>query len=149
MSKFSDYIENMRQARKDDAKAFAEGDENLCMLCHAYGPDKRSFLINCGYDVKEAIPEALDLHLVEDLSGYYLRVCKCCRGYLLEGLKRVADHRRYMREKGGLSSDGEPDNFDEEAAIYVRINGANVCMTPDQFERYKAQKQAQEEGKTK
>lgn len=140
MSHIHDLLERTKAQRTADAKAFAELDENLCMLCQAYGPDKRGFSISCGYEVKEVIPEALDLAYVENLSGYYLRVCKGCRGALLEGLKKAADQRRGMRAEG-LDSDGESLNLDYEEAIFVRINGANVCMTRDQFNFYKQEQQ--------
>ena len=31
----------------------------------------------------EVVPEALDLFLVDEHDGYYLRICKTCRGKLL------------------------------------------------------------------
>jgi len=36
-----------------DDKRFEEHDEALCMLCGAYGNDKRSLLISCFYDISE------------------------------------------------------------------------------------------------
>ena len=98
MSMFETLISESRQRREIDAKRFTELDRDLCMICWAYGADKRSWSMNCGYAVHEAIPEAIDMFgLPEGAAlkdrGYYLLLCKSCRGAFLSALGDAASHR--------------------------------------------------------
>lgn len=84
----------------EDKENFDALDEARCMLCGAYGTDKRSLIVECMYDVQEAIPEALDLHFVEGRlqgRGYYLRICKPCRSGFLKMLHDWANTRKALR----------------------------------------------------
>ena len=95
-----DFLAEIKKCREEDAKTFNEIDSDLCMLCHAYGEDKRSLFIDCFYNVKEVIPEALDLFACGDkfkARGYYLRLCKGCRGALLGILREWRDERVSLR----------------------------------------------------
>jgi len=85
---FEDIINQIRKRREVDKKRFEEHDDNLCMLCDAYGKDKHSLFISCFYEVSEVVPEAINLFGVEKFKnrGYFLRICKNCRGELLNKL---------------------------------------------------------------
>lgn len=125
------------QARAEkDAERFAQQDHDLCMCCHAYGEDKRSLWIDCIYAVDEVVPEAINIGAVEPKPenhkrGYYLRICKTCRGRFL-GM---------MGEwwAAGVARRDVPKDHDgrEEAAaernIPVRVNGAIVMMTEVEY----------------
>lgn len=135
----SDIIEGTKRKRKADAKSFAELDEKLCMICHAYGEDKRNFRIECFYAVEEAIPEALDLANVEGERGYFLRICKSCRGAFLGALQKAANERRAIREEP-KDSDGDEISGDYDGAknIPVRIHGAIVYMDDEEYAEWRA-----------
>src|SRR5438132_14152150 len=60
-----DFIAEAEERRARDAEAFATRDHDLCMLCDAYGADKRSLFIDCGYAIYEVVQEALDIRGVE------------------------------------------------------------------------------------
>ena len=104
-----------------DEKTYKNLDRELCMLCGASGPDKRSFRLSCLYDVKEVIPEALELR-DEARLGFYLLLCKSCRALLLEGLQDAADQCRTNRGKP-MNQDGVIE-LDPERNIPVRVHGA-------------------------
>lgn len=93
MGYFDSMIQKIQLRRERDKVRFETLDDDLCMLCGAYGPDKRNLVIECFYDVSEAVPEAIDLGLVDVYNnrGWYLRVCKNCRG---EFLDLLADWRK-------------------------------------------------------
>lgn len=137
-------IEESKARREAGAKAFAEHDKDLCMLCHAYGADKRSLFIDCFYAIYEAVPEALDISGVEPRlergRGYYLRLCKSCRG-------RLIGHLRLWREEcvalRGVpkNHDGGLDDEDPEKNVPVRIDGAIVMMTEEEWRAWRAARQ--------
>jgi hypothetical protein len=137
---FDDILQKTTARRDADRKRFESLKKDLCQLCHAHGPDKRSLFIECFYVIQEAIPEAIDLHLCGDHlkdKGYYLRICKSCRAVLLMRLRQWRNDRVALREQA-KSSDGYIDDLDGEAAtIPVRIMGETIMMTPEQFEAYK------------
>lgn len=116
--------------RKADAKRFAKADEQLCMLCWAYGNDKRSLFVSCFYAVHEAVPEAIDLKE----RGYYLRICKACRGDFLGKMRQWADERRALRDTP-KDHDGHVSEENPEANIPVRIDGAIVMLTREQWDK--------------
>jgi hypothetical protein len=140
------WLDALKAARAADIKEFEERDENLCMICYAYGNDKRNFVLRCFYNVKELIPEALDLFGLEEghawQGSYYLRVCKSCRGSLLVALKSAADQRRPLRTQS-KDHDGDIDSYGSEQCIPVRMAGATVMLTEEQYEAYK-EKQGKE-----
>lgn len=136
-----DILTRTRERRERDAKRYAELDRDLCMLCGAYGADKRSLFISCFYDISEAIPEAIDLFLCGDKvkdRGWYLRVCKSCRGELLGMLREWANHRRSLQSLP-KDHDGYIDDEyvvkDPEAIFPVRVDGRVVYMTREQCEK--------------
>lgn len=105
---------------------------DICVLCHAHGPDKRTLIMACVYHITEMVPEA-ELH--ED-KLYYARICKTCRGEFLDGLRVWRDQcvRRRALDK---DHDGEPlDSTNPEADIPVRVSGRIVMMTGDEYVDY-------------
>jgi hypothetical protein len=131
MKSIQQMITKSEKQRKDDAETFKGLDEDICMLCHAKGEDKRSLFINCFYDIKEVIPEALDL-----TDNYFLRICKSCRGELLGKLKEWRNEMIYRRELP-KDSDGNPEETDPEKNIPIRINGAIRLITREEFDNLK------------
>lgn len=132
---FHDLIDRVTKRREADKQRFDEIDGDHCMLCGAYGADKRNLRIDCLYDVSEVIPEAIDMFLV-DKSGWYLRICKTCRGKLLGHLREWRDERVALRETP-KDHDGYPLDDDESANIPVRVNGMIVMMTDEQYAEYR------------
>ena len=118
-------IKKTEARRKADALRYKKLDSDLCMLCHAYGQDKRSLFISCFYAIEESVPEAIDLSLCGDglkERGYYLRLCKSCRSSLLEHLEEWANKRRDLR---GVPKDHDGDLEDDAGGgAFVRIYGA-------------------------
>lgn len=142
-----DWLEKIREDRKLDAKKFEGLDEDLCMLCLAQGQDKRSLIIDCFYDIKEVVPEAIDLSEVKDSIfeglGFYLRICKTCRSMLLTHLGKWGEECKARRilEK---DHDGESlHDYPEEATIPIMKNGIVVMLTEDQYAEYKGKKDEQ------
>jgi len=139
MKEIHDLLEQARRRNEDDAKRFEALDGDLCMACHAYGADKRSLIISCGYDVSEVIPDAIKLHSCPEKlgkRGWYLLVCKSCRAALLGLLAEWWNERVNLREipkdhDGYLDSDGS-------ACIPVRQHGAVKMMTYEEWVRYRA-----------
>ena len=140
MKTIQEMIEDIKRKRVEEAKHFEELDVKLCMLCHAYGADKRSLFIDCFYDIQEIVPEALDITDVKEppRGGYYLRICKNCRGNLLGRLGMWRDERIARRN---LPKDHDGDQLDEDIDpnknIPVRINGTIVMMDEEGFKYYK------------
>ena len=129
-------IDEAKQEQEAGKEQYENLDHDLCMLCHAYGPDKRSLTIDCFYQIKEVVPEAINMHLLENDKGYYLRICKSCRGGLL-GL--LQEWRNSCIAKRGIAKDhdGCPEEWITSTAnIPVRINGAVVMMTEEQYHDY-------------
>lgn len=142
---FDKMIRETNDRRASDARRFNDHDRDLCMLCGAYGADKRSLLIYCGYVVAEAVPEAIDIHDVEAVharhkDGYFLRICKSCRAALLGHLEQWRNERAALRDRPKDHDGHVYDAFAEYVGetIPVRIHGAVVTMTPEQFEEYKS-----------
>jgi len=111
-----DILARVEERRQQDAIRFKERNEDLCMLCHAYGEDKRSLFISCFYAVEEAVPEAIDLSGCgkewED-RGYYLRICKSCRarllGMLREWRNECVSFRDLPKDHDGGIEDDDPE----------------------------------------
>lgn len=116
-------MENAKVKREANAKRFKELDDDLCQLCGAHGSDKRSLYLDCFYDIQEVVPEAIDLHGVENLRerGYYLRICKSCRGRFLFHLGQWRSECLYMRNVP-KDHDGDPE-VDRSGMYPVRVNG--------------------------
>jgi hypothetical protein len=127
-------IEEGKQRQERDADAFANLDTDACMLCDAYGADKRSLFIDCFYAVYEVVPEALDIRGVEHErgQGYYLLICKSCRSRLLAKLQAWGDECRALR---GLPKDhdGDLEYVNPERNIPVRVNGAIEWLTQEEW----------------
>lgn len=139
MTSFNDILKESAERRERDAKRFAEMDTDLCMLCHAYGDDKRGLFIRCGYAVYEAVAEALDVTNVPAFEpikgGYFLNICKHCRAELLIHMHTWADDMRRRRDVP-KDHDGSDDSDYDAALIPVRMNGVTVMLTESQFEEY-------------
>lgn len=133
-----------KERRKSDAERLEKSDGDLCMLCHAYGADKRSLYISCLYAMNEVVPEMIDLTDTDRKQhGYYLRICKSCRGSLLGHIADWAEERRDRRSMP-KDHDGDelyPGDDDEDEVFYVRIHGVAVPMTPEQFKVWKAERE--------
>jgi len=137
---FQQMITKMIARRERDATRFRDSDGDLCMLCGAYGDDKRGLVIDCGYDVTEMVPEALDLGNVgmeTHKQGFYVRLCKTCRGELLDHLRSWRRDRVAMRDVP-KNHDGYPE--DAPGWIAVRIDGISVMMSAEQYEEYQRRK---------
>lgn len=137
-------IEDTRREREADAKRFEEHDGDLCMLCHAYGADKRNLFMSCLYDLKEVVPEFIDMSDVDKAAGndfyrgYYLRICKSCRGALLGHLRRWAAERRNLRNTP-KNHDGRVLDDHPIQNIPVRVDGAVVMMSEHEYRLYRQQ----------
>lgn len=138
LSGLSKMLEERKQRSKVDAKRFHDLDSDLCQLCEAKGEDKRSLWIQCFYDVKEVLPEAIDLDQAVGISDdlrdfYYLRICKACRGDLLSllGLWR---NKRIERRGLPMDHDGNDDDYTPERNIPVRRNGTTVMLTREEWD---------------
>lgn len=130
-----DIIERSRRRREADAKRYAELDGDECQLCGAHGEDKRSLFVKCFYAVHEAVPEAIDLFGVTNGAdpGYYLRICKDCRGKFLMMLRDWADSCRAKRGQP-MNHDGHIDDDQPDATIPTRQFGAIRMVTLDEYE---------------
>jgi hypothetical protein len=132
--------------RAGDAEKYEAHDEDLCMLCGAYGADKRSLRITCLYAIHEVVPEALELTDVpgpDRWHGYYLRICKSCRGRLLDHLGAWRNECVSMREVP-KNHDGAPEDTPPGRDIPVRINGRTVMMALEEYEAWAAREQQPE-----
>ncbi len=140
MHSIKDHLNDTKEQRRRDAETFKALDGDACMLCGAYGADKRSLFIDCLYAVNEVVPEALDVwdfDLERHKMGYYLRICKVCRGDLLGHLRDWRAERVRMRDipkdhDGYLIEDEYMDEY-----IPVRVHGVVRHLTSEQYEEYK------------
>ncbi len=126
---FAKMVDEIKQKRADDARRYDSLDMDHCQLCHAHGEDKRSLFVSCFYRISECLPEAIDLGDVEKFkdskvpAGYYLRICKACRGRFLGHLKEWRKECLANRSEH-KDHDGNLGPSDPEHNIPVRINGA-------------------------
>ena len=134
-------INESEERREQDRIRYEQHDSNRCMLCHAEGYDMRSLLIRCFYAVHEFVPEVIDLFLTgsDYKDFYYLRICKTCRGDLLTTLGAWAERRKSLRSVP-KDSDGWPLEGREGAYIPVRIAGATVDMTREEYDAWRVQR---------
>jgi hypothetical protein len=140
----SKLVQDNNNRRERDAKRYADHDHDLCMLCHAYGADKRSLFIACGYAVHEAVPEAIDLYGVEgelQNRGYFLCLCKSCRGALLGHLQEWRNEQ-IARRNVPKDHDGRDEDAYGEHNIPVRVNGVTVLMDEYGYAEWKRKQEA-------
>ena len=138
MSNLTDHFNEIDEKAARDAKLFEEHDRDLCMLCHAYGADKRSLFIRCGYRIDEIVPEFLDLHkTVSSKLHYYINICKSCRGALLDMLVDWREERVALRSVA-KDHDGELEWQPADANVPMRVNGRTVMMTMEQAKEFRA-----------
>ena len=128
---------------------YDELDTDECMLCGAYGEDKRSLVMRCFYDLTEVVPEMISLRNCSNEAiqndGYFLRTCKVCRGALLGALREWAIE---CRKKHGtpMDHDGYPlVEQDNDKHIPVRIDGTIKMISDDEFEELLELRRAQAE----
>lgn len=137
-------FESLARERVEAAQQLAALPDDQCQLCEATGPDKRSLVLDCFYRVDEVIPEAIDLHAAEDAGlrgrGWYLRICKGCRGRLLAALGAWRQECIALREVA-KDSDGTPEDDNPARTIPVRQHGAIVLMTREEYEAYQRLRQ--------
>ena len=139
MSSIQTILDTERQRRENDKKRWDALDDDLCMICHAYGADKRSLFVSCFYAVHEVVPEAIDLFLCDEQlkdRGYYLRICKSCRGSFLGHMEKWANERRLLRGTP-LDHDGS-EVYDTDGMIPVRINGCVRFLTREEWDERQA-----------
>lgn len=134
-------MEKRAQQKAYDEALMAAYSEDRCMLCHAYGEDKRTFMARCFYDMKEAVPELIYVANVPSLQvafpghddQYFLRICKSCRGDLLGTLKQWGDRRRARRglpmDEDGADLEPVLDYDASEGVPYIREFGKTRPMT--------------------
>lgn len=83
-----DHLERAKQKRIEDKMRYYKLDEDRCQMCSDIGDDRRSLMLRCLYDISEVVPEAIDTFDVAiDFNGYYIRICKACRGRFLGKLE--------------------------------------------------------------
>lgn len=112
-------------------EAYDQMDGDLCMLCHAYGQDKRNLRVECMYAVEEVVPEALSLR-DEGAHYYYLRICKSCRGALLDHMATWREERVALRGRP-KDHDGHLEDQDYTGLVCVRHNGRVIYVTEDEW----------------
>lgn len=142
MSRLEDRLKKGEQRREEDALRFRDLPEDTCQLCQIAGPDKRSLFIDCWYAIHEAVPEAIDLSRVDPKpergQGYYLLLCKGCRGRLLT---KLAEWREECLGLRGQELDEDGNLLPGEGEVVpVRIHGAIRHMTPEVYARWRAEK---------
>lgn len=138
LKRLAEKIDRMYETGQSDAEAFRNMDDDLCMLCHAHGADKRCLFLSCLYDVKESVPEALSLADVEEWnvngrSFYYLRICKNCRG---EFLRMLREWRLGAIARRNIPKDHDGHPVLQEGTIPVRKDGRVVYMTEEEYGKY-------------
>ena len=109
--------------------------EDICQLCLAEGPDKRTLTMSCFYDITEIVPEFSKQVLP---SNYHIRICKACRGDLLGKLEAWRTER-LLNRGWPMDDDGNLIDRDPGKNIPVRINGAIQWMNGEEYEEYKKQ----------
>lgn len=94
--------------RQADAAALKVLSYDKCQLCEAEGPDMRSLYVDMFYNIKEVLPESHEVFhagLEQHKVGYYLRICKNCRGELLDMLalwrKAMVARREIVKDEDG------------------------------------------------
>ena len=133
-------LDESNRKHESDAKRFAEQDHDLCICCHAYGEDKRSLWVDCLYAVKEVVPDAIDINEVEPKPenhqrGFYLRICKACRGRFL-GMMGDWWKDGVKRRELPKDHDGHDEYEDDpERNIPLRVNGAIVMLTREEWDQ--------------
>ena len=133
------YINDWEMRCSLDAARYKTQDDDLCMLCHAYGADKRSLFVDCLYDCSEAINDFINLRDCGNerhKSGWYLRICKTCRGELL-GVLRAWGANCKSRRNLPKDHDGEIE-IDTEGLIPVRVDGATRWMTRGEYTKFES-----------
>jgi ferredoxin len=130
--------------RKVDMEKYETIDDDLCMLCGAYGADKRNLVMRCFYDIKEVLPEALDLSKHPDVKAFFIRICKSCRarflGHLSDWRKECLALRDVEKDHdGGVWADEGYDLPETERNIPVRVHGATTMMNLKEYEAYRKQ----------
>lgn len=131
-----DIFAELAAQREKDRQRYESQDDDLCMICHAYGSDKRSLFVSCGYQMKEAVPEMIDLFACGESvkgRGYYLNLCKSCRGSLLVHFREWANERRELRPLP-KDHDGHLEDEDTDDLVPVRMDGATVYMSLEDYQ---------------
>ena len=118
-----------KKKREEAEKKREALDGDACMLCDAYGNDKRNWYSSCFYAIDESVPEALDLE-----KGFYLRICKSCRGRYLQLLREWRDECVSLRGQP-KDHDGylETETIEPERNIPYRKNGTLVMLTEQEW----------------
>jgi hypothetical protein len=138
--RLDEILERARIEREEGARKYEESlGSDECMMCDAYGNDKRSLFIDCGYAVSEVVAEALNISDAgaERGRGYYLLLCKTCRGRLLDHLGVWGTECRAERGKpkdhdGCVHVDADPNS--PVRNIPVRVNGRIQMLTREEWD---------------
>lgn len=139
---FSDILRKHEEIEVDSKKRYEALDWDECQMCGAHGNDKRSFIMRCFYNMVEVVPEMISLRTVDDdvmqADQWFLRICKRCRGELLDKLREWA---QVCRERRGdpMDHDGHDMYPDGSDRVYpVRVHGRIKMMTEAEATSYKA-----------
>ena len=93
----------------------------ICQVCGQAGEDRRTLHVACLYELRE-VSDKFTAPTKKDYPGLYtLRMCKDCRGDLLNLLRQWA----------------RGDRIQEEATIPVRLDGRNVMITDEEYAKYR------------
>lgn len=137
IASLTQHLTRIQERRATDAATFETLDEALCMLCGAYGTDKRNLRIAAFYDLQEVVPELLDLTGPDQACpAFYLRMCKSCRARLL---RHLATWRAECVALQGTPKDHDgylDEDADEDHNIPVRMHGITVLLTAEEYTAY-------------
>lgn len=113
-----------------------ENEKDVCVLCGADGQDKRTLVVDCFYDMTEAASEFAKVpgSFLYHSNGYHMRICKSCRAGFIGAVREwVAD----SKAKRGLPMDGDGNLECADGHIPVRVDGAVVYMTDEQYAEHR------------
>jgi hypothetical protein len=106
-----------------------------CQICYARGADKRNLVVECFYAVNEVVPEAIDLSF-KDERGYFLRICKTCRGEFLRHMKAWADDRRKLRCVEKDHDGAVLENVQPGLSNSMRCDDPTITMSGPEYDAY-------------
>ena len=118
------FLEEANQRRQRDKIRWETLNRDMCMVCETEGFDRRTLLVDCFYALNEASEKFIDLHLVEGLTGFALRICKGCRARFMQHLAA------WINEKGRLADSHLDDN-----GIFSYSEAEFRKMYPEKFKK--------------
>lgn len=109
-----------------------------CAVCGEVGQDRRTLRISHGYELREVsekfertqiLESSPDSRLSDPLPAWKLTTCKECRADLMGLLRRWIE--------SGSAVDRRWISSDPERNIPVRIDGAIVMMTREEYDQWR------------